>query len=616
MAVVGVRAMKELLTLEARTPLLASAVQLQLSNPSWKNFSMIDQSWQRDTWYYYRIVGAFHYAANWIGSACSRADIYVADVDERGVIGGRTSNPDVAAVADTLFGGPLTRAEVIGNIAISITVAGECYVVGRGGKPGSGKDKWDVVAPYMVQPYRGGIWLGQGSAYAEQIPDGRALVFRVWKQRSDEPWYADSPGLACLPTLRELEQLYKFKAAQTDSRLANAGIYPIPSGLDFVYGDDMPPGAPSIQAAVVEAANASLEGRGSAAQISPIFFEVDPDILPHMFKEPIKFGSVMADQMRDLEEMALQQLAITMSLPVEVVLGTGNATQWSAWEIGESAVKYHVEPLLNLIIEAMNTSYLGPVLQRMGEDPGRYTLQADTSALTVRPNRFADALNAYNAPYPALSAEALRFYGDFKETDAPTDEEITQRNVQAMLLRDPQLIMDPNIVKASGMDIEVSLPVDSVTPPPPVPDRVPITGKQPTPARPAEAVAKTPSIIAGVRRIGEPSALLAAASAEVHNALRLAGNRLKTPQVRRELPNVETHLLHTRLRVDDDQAQELTAGAFGGLQDAVAGTGVDPIQLRALLTAYTHSLLRRAAAHDRNMLASVLEEHGLPAWQS
>jgi len=608
---VGTRAKKELAELDKRVPLLASAVQVQLNNPSWKNFSMIDQSWQRACWDYYRLIGAFHYGSNWIGSACSRAEIYVADVNELGVVGARTDNPEVAAIADTLFGGPTTKAEIINNIAVSITVAGECYVIGQG-KAGSGKDAWTVVAPYMVAPYKGGIWVGQGTAYSEKIPDGSAIVIRVWKQRSDQPWYADSVGMAALQTLRELEQLYKFKAAQTDSRLANAGIYPIPAGLDFTYDDSTPPGAPSIQRALVDAANASLEGKGSAASLSPIFFEVDADILPHMFKEPIKFGSVMSDQLRDLEEMALQQLAITMSLPPEIILGTGQSNQWSAWEVGESAVKYHVEPLLNLIIEALNTSYLAPALKRLGKDPSRYTFQADTSALTVRPNRFADALNAYNVD--ALSAEALRFYGDFKESDAPGEEEITQKKVQAMLLRDPQLVMDPHIVDASGLEIEVSLPVEGVTPPPPVPGRVPVEGKQPMPARPSETVTDVPGIIAS--HLGQPTALLAAASAEVHNALRLAGNRLKTPQVRKEFPDTEPHMLHTKLRVDEGQAAELMAGAFGALPDAVAGTGVDPVQLRALLAAYTRSLLCRSAGHDRNLLASVLEDHGLAAWQS
>lgn len=613
MAILGRRAQQQIAVLEERAPLIASAVELQLSQPGWKNFSQIDQSWQRDAWYYYRIIGAFHYAANWVGDACSRAEIYIADVDERGVVGARTEDAEVAALADTLFGGPTMRAEIVSAIAISLTVAGECYVIGRGGKPGSGREHWDVVAPYMVQPYQGGLWLGQGTAYAERIPDGSAFPFRVWNPRPDEPWYADSAGLAALPTLRELEQIAKFKAAQTDSRLANGGIYPIPTGLDFTYGDDYPPGAPSIQAALTEAVNASLEGRGTAAGISPIFFEVPVEVLQHMFKEPIKFASIMSDQVRNLEEVALQQLAITMSLPPEIVLGNGNSTQWSAWEIGESAVKYHIEPGLNRITDALNISYLQAALKRLKKNPNRYTFQADTSALTVRPNRFADALNAYNVD--AMSKEALLRYGDFKEVDLPSEEELTQKKVQQILVRDPQLIMDPNIVEASGLDIDIQLPVDSVTPPPPVPGRTPIEGRQPTPARPSEAVADAPSIIAAAR-VGEPSALLAAASSEVHNALRLAGNRLRTPAVRREFADTEPHMLHTKLRIDEEQLSALTAGAFGGLPEAVAGLGVDPVQLCALLAAYTHSLLRRSATHDRNLLASVLEEHGLRAWQS
>lgn len=608
----GIRAKKELERLEARQPLLASAARVQLSNPGWKNVSRIDEAWQREAWNYYRLIGAFHYGANWAGDACGRAEIYVADVDELGVIGGATEDREVAAVAENLFGGPTAKARMIAAIAISLIVAGETYVVGRGGKAGSGRDEWMTVAPYEIRPYNGGIWIGTGS-FAEQIPDGRALVFRIWKALPETPWLADAPGLPLLQTLRELEQILKFKAAQTDSRLANAGIYPLPAGLDFATDDATEPGAPSLQQAVVEAANASLEGRGSAAAISPIFFEVPGEMLQHMFKEPIRFGSVMSDQVRNLEEVALQQLAITLNLPPEVVLGTGNSNQWSAWEIGESAVKYHIEPLLNQILEAINVSYFAPALKRLGKDPERFTLQADTSALTVRPNRFADALNAHNVD--ALSDEALRRYGDFKEADAPSIEELTRRTLTKILIRDPQLIMDPKIVESSQLDIETSVPVDSVTPPPPAPDRVAVEGRQPTPERPSEQVREAPSIIAGMARIGRPSPLLAAASAEVHNALRLAGNRLTTPAVRREFPNVQPHELHTRIKVkDDSQAQRLTAGAFGGLASAIEGTGINPIELRALLASYTHSLLRESVPHDRNMLASYMAKYGLQPW--
>jgi hypothetical protein len=615
----GIRAKRNIEELAQRAPLLASAAEMQLKNTSWKNASMIDEAWQRETWYYYRLIGAFNYAANWVGGACGRADIYVADVNELGVIGNRTEDKEVSAIADTLFGGPTTKAEIIAAIATSLTVAGECYIIGRGGKPGSGRDNWMVVAPYEVRPYRGGIWIGQGTGYAEQVPDGSAVVIRVWKPDPGTPWYSDSPGRAALKDLRELEALAKFKAAQTDSRLANAGIYPIPTGLDFVIDDATPPGAPSLQRALVEAANASLEGKGSAAQISPIFFEVDPEVLPNMFKEPIKFGSIMSDQVRNLEEIALQNLALAMSIPPEIILGTGQTTQWSAWEVGESAVKYHIEVILNRILDALNVAYLAAAVKRLGKNPNRYTLQADTSALTVRPNRATDALNLYNVK--ALSAQALRFYNDFKEADAPSIEEITHRNVQEMLIRDPQLVMDPEIVKSSGLEIETSVPVEGVTPPPPAPGRVPIEGKQPMPQRPGEAPLKGPSIIAAqvaaLKRVGEPSALLAAASAEVYNALRLAGNRMLTPAVRKEFGSVEPHLLHTKLRVaDDEHAQKLTASAFGGLDEAVAGTGVDPAQLRGLLAAYTHSLLKRSIAHDRNMLASYMADHGLQPWQN
>lgn len=615
----GIRARKEIEQLSVRSPVLASAAEMQLSSIGWKPTSRIDESWQRDSWYYYRTIPGYHYGANWAGDACSRAEIYAADINEKGVIGDQTEDVEVSAIVDGLFGGPAAKARMISAIAVSLVVAAETYVVGEG-KVASGKDEWLTVAPYQVRPYPGGIWIGDG-AFTRRIPDGSALVFRVYKPLPECPWLADAPGMSLLQTLRELEEISKFKAAQTDSRLANAGIYPIPTGLDFAIDDQTPPGAESLQRAVVEAANASLQGKGSAAQISPIFFEVPPELLPHMLKEPIRFGSVMSDQIKTLEEMALYQLAVGLNLPPEVVLGTGKSTQWSAWEIGESAVKYHIEPLLSIILDAIQVSYFNAALRKIGKDPRRFALQADTSALTVRPNRATDAFNLYNADVPALSAKALRFYNDFKETDAPTEEEITQRQVQKMMLRDPQLIMDPRIVEASGLDVDIALPVDGVTPPPPIPGRVPIAGKQPMPVRPGETPAdqsipmQPPSVISSL--MPQPSALLAACDQAVHGTLRVAGNRLLTPALRRDFEGVPAYELHTKILVkDDEHATKLTAGSWTGLASSIEGTGVDPIQLQGFLQAYVSGLLRRSAQHSRGLLASMMTQYGLTPWQN
>jgi hypothetical protein len=617
---IGIRARTHIEELATRSPVLASAVEMRLSTTGWKPTSRVDEAWQRDSWYYYRIIPGYHYGANWAGDACSRAEIYAADVSEKGVIGDQTDDEEVNAIVDGLFGGPAAKARMISSIAVSLIVAAETYVIGEGGKAGSGKDEWSTVAPYQVRPYRGGIWIGDGT-HTRQIPDGSAYVFRIHKPLPEAPWLADAPGMSLLQTLRELEEIQKFKAAQTDSRLANAGIYPIPAGLDFAIDDQTPPGAESLQRAVVEAADASLQGKGSAAQISPIFFEVPPELLPHMLTEPIRFGSIMSDSIKNLEEMALYQLAVGLNIPPEVVLGTGKSTQWSAWEIGESAVKYHIEPLLNLILDAIQVSYFNDALRRIGKNPARFALQADTSALTVRPNRAADALNLYNADVPAISAKALRFYNDFKEADAPSEEEITQRQVQKMMLRDPQLLMDPRIVEASGLDVDVALPVDGVTPPPPIPERVPIEGKQPMPARPGETPIdqsipmQPPSVISSL--VPQPSALLAACDQAVFNTLRVAGNRLLTPSLRRDFEGVPAYELHTKILVkDEDHVGKLTAGAWTGLDSSVEGTGVDPVQLQGFLQAYVSGLLRRSAGHSRGLLASMMVQYGLSPWQN
>src|SRR6185295_2769119 len=101
------------------------------------------------------------------------------------------------------------------------------------------------------------------------------------------------------------------------------------------------------------------------------------------------------------------------------------------------------------------------------DDITRYTYWFDTSSLTVRPNRLAESLDLYDKEL--LSAEAVRRYGDYKEDDAPSAEEISTRRTFQVMLRDPTLFADPNTREEAGIQVELLNASDAATPPPPPP---------------------------------------------------------------------------------------------------------------------------------------------------
>ena len=64
--------------------LVASAARIKMDGLGWRTYRFGDDTWQTEAWRLYDIVGELRFVANWIGSACSRVRIYVAQVDDNG----------------------------------------------------------------------------------------------------------------------------------------------------------------------------------------------------------------------------------------------------------------------------------------------------------------------------------------------------------------------------------------------------------------------------------------------------------------------------------------------------------------------------------------------------
>lgn len=604
---------------EVPRSLIASAVQVKLSDRSWKDFRLRDEEWQVECWRLYDIIGELHFAANYLGSACSRVRIYVADVDEKGRVGDEVEDDaEVQAIADTLFGGPASKAEAMRSLGIGLTVAGEMFLIGRAERDAD-PETWMVVAPSELKRQAGSMYVDLGGGKQELVPQ-KDLVIRLWTPHPRRMRYADSPTRAALAVLREIEQLTKFVFSQIDSRLSGAGILPIPSNLSFPYGDDVASGAEGLMQALTDAATAGIAGHGTASAVVPILVEMDPDAINAMPDKPIRFDSDLSEHAKELRDEAIRRLSLALDMPPEVLTGTGDTNHWSAWHIEESAVKIHIEPMVTRICQALTIAYLQPLLKLKGKDPKRFTFWFDTAPLTVRPNRLQDTLNLYERGI--VSARAVLLAGNYHPNlDAPDTEEENVRFIKEVILRDPSLFSVPQVREFIGISVDTTVPeLETPPPPPPAPERA-VDGQQPdaipeqpSTTKPMATTSNGNGLIAaaGTDLVEPPSAVLVAADMLVVRALELAGKRLLTPAYRGQWPTVPAHELHTRIRVGTKaQVDRLLSGAWDHLPLALAGTGADVGRTQAVLERYCTVMLYRSTAHHRSLLAAMLRDHGV-----
>jgi len=606
---------------------IATAARIAPDDVLWDSYRFNGQTWQREAWRFYHCIPELHYAANYVGAACSRVRIFIEHLNDYGVPDGEvTDDKEIAAIADTLFGGPILRAQALKSIGINQTIAGECYGVGRSSR-GTNPDKWYIASTTEIKRRNSQFALNFGYGPEGLLP-GTDLILRMWTPDEERHWLADSPTHSCLNVLQELEELMLFEFSQIDSRLSGAGAYFLPAEMSNGPSDSstMPQNADDVFNQMALAAQAARRGRGVAAGVVPQFIEIPGEYIGKMQDKPVRFDSELSEKLKEYKEGAIKRLATGMNMPSEVLLGMGDVNHISVWSIEESFVKIHIEPMMALICEALTTGFLRKLLAAKGKDWRRYQFNFDTSPLTVRASRLQDTLNLYEKDL--VSADTVLLAGNYNPlTDKPTEEESTQRFVRELLLRDPTLVAVPALVEAAGLDVDMPDPQVAAVPgdvnspgapPPPAPARSVDNQRRPVnplstdtgPTRPASN-GGTPilasGVITGVYEDTRP-ATVAAANVVVRRALEIAGGRLLSRQFRGQFPDVAKHELHTKIKVRGDQAVEALSGAFDHLVLDFSGLGVDTDVMNMVLHGYCLHRLTMSQAHTPDALKEWLDE--------
>jgi hypothetical protein len=617
--------------------LVASAARIRnVDGQGWRTYKFGDDSWQQEAWRLYDIIGELRFTANWVGSACSRVRIYVADVDDNGRVQQETKKKKVAGLADSLFGSPPAKAEALRMLGINLFIAGESYIVGKGAETAA-SDEWYVVSCSELKRWNGTVNVLNPDGTKDPLDLDKDIVIRVWTPHPRRSLWADSPTRAAMPMLWEIERLTRYVFAQIDSRLVSAGMLPIPKEVSFPDMDPEVPGAEGLAQLMMRAGSMSLKGEGTAAGVFPTVVEMPMEALGKI--ELIQFASELSKQALDLRAEAIRRFALAVDVAPEILTGTGDSNHWSAWHVEESNVKVHIEPVITRICDALTRAYLVPALKAIKEDASKYVFWYDTAPLTVRPQRLTDTLNLYKEG--VVGASAVLLAGDYKITDAMTPEEDIKLFVRQLMERDPNLFQIHAVRKAAGITDEV-LPPSEVTAPPqpgmpgvgPPPPPAPPTGIVPTGPEPLPVNSTAQNALGGPgeNQSSNPSAGLTASTyqeyvppsvrnlntfvisnATVLRAMEVAGKRLLGREKRERWPGVPAHELHTMIKVGgEDRARELLAGAWDHL--AMLAEGVDPTldtgSLKQSLDHYCVQLLVSEQSHHHNKLGEFLRDRG------
>jgi hypothetical protein len=623
--------------------LVASAARIRFDEQGWRTWRFGDDAWQQEAWRLYDVIGELRFVANWIGSACSRVRLYVAEVDKNGRVQQEVKDTKIAALAETLLGGPAAQSEALRMLAINLTIVGDAYVIARSnGEPLDEDDAvWTVVSGTELRRWgRDGkiAWMYGDTRLDKEILDPkRDLIIRVWTPHPRRNLWADSPTRGALPMLFEIERLTRYVFAQIDSRLVSAGILPIPKEVSFPDEDPTLSGAEQLAERIVRTGGASLKGEGTAAGVVPTVVEFPTEALGKI--ELIQFNSELSQQAMPLRQEAIRRFALAMDIDPAILAGMGEGNHWSAWQIQEGQVKVHIEPLMGRICDGLTNAYLRPALKAMKKDPERYTLWFDTAPLTVRPERLKDTLELYDKGL--VSASTVLLQGDYAISDAPDDKEDLKRFTRELMLRDATLFQSPQVRAVAGytediLPANIALAMGGVgggpppPPPPPTGIEAPAPGAGPPAITEAQNAPGGPGDVNGAPSGavgGPPTALTAAAGqdpltvflvahATVLHALDKAGKRMLTRATAGQFSSTPTYELHTALPARQDH-EALLSGAWdqmSALIDAVDPT-VDVEKLRAALNAYCIRLLVSRQPHKPELLAGFLRQNGIISGQ-
>lgn len=427
--------------LPAYNSMVASATVL----PAQRRLTPQYASWQEQAWGFYDQLGEFESAVSWRANTMSRVRLLAAKLAPGGDEPEPVNSGPAAEAVGRLAGGTGGQSQLMAELTAHLTVVGEAWVVGED-DPDNDIELWSVRSAdeLRVQSGPAGSWQLRDDprATAWRTPSN-VMVVRVWDPHPRRGWEADPAARHAFSAMTKLDLANKRIIATLISRLASNGIllydkerlsFPTtaqtPAAGPVGAPDALGGGEPDPFAVVlVDIASRGIKDPTSPEAVIPIPIgyslgaNTSPaDVDPKLLLQHIMFASDVDEKLLAQRQDALRELATALDMPVEALLGVGDLNHWSAWAVEESGIKIHVAPPAELICHALTVGYLKPYLEAAGEDPAGLIVWYDPSELTLRPDRSANTVQAYDRL--EASGDALRREVGLSEDDKPDEAEL------------------------------------------------------------------------------------------------------------------------------------------------------------------------------------------------
>lgn len=594
--------------------LVASAVRYPGEVP--RIHMQSNQPWQRECYRHYAICGEARAAARFLGRALSRCILRVVREMAGGTLEVVTDGKTYDLLED-LFNGKDGQAQMLEAIGIHLTIAGECYLIGRtvtasdaDGNEYEQGEIWEVVSVLEVRVVGSDWVISYGDGYPDIHLTKDDVVIRIWQPNPAKRMEADSPFRSLLPILSEIEWLTRHIFAQLSSRLAGAGILFLPQDMTFppppeVNGKPqaVTNEADSFMKVLGEAMMTPLEDPSSPSSLIPIVVTAPSDAIDKA--KLMTFWTELDSHSKEMRAEAIHRFAVGMDLPAEQIegmssnSGSGGGTSngvshWGAWQIEESTIKMFVEPMAELIVNAILVSYVRTI-----EPTETDLIIADTSALRLRPDRSKEAIELWQSG--AISTARMLQENGFDITDMPDEEEIRLHFLRKIASGSATPEQVEAALEAIGIELNSS--------------RYSLGQGETRETRPDESLEdletrpRTPGEDAPL--IPAQSALLAACDGLVYRALEKAGNRVLNARTRGKDRDrgIDPLSVHCDQYING-QGPKLLADAFTFAPQVLDGLGPTDKVVRALET-YCLSLYESQQPHTKARLHAHLLEADL-----
>lgn len=347
------------------------------------------KGWQMDAWRFWHKLGEVRFPTEHLARQLARLEWDV-EVD-----GTQLPKDEAAALLEEVtFGLGTAEASRLGGL--NLQVGGEGWWLEE--SPGTFAI-YSVITPGLEKKVR------------DTRAAGR-MALRFYFPDPVVTDHAESAVQTILGAADELITLEGLSRAQSRSRIAQAGLLLVPSGA--TWEGDADPFGKDLETAM----ELAIRDVTHPSSMVPIKVEMPEELIEKVVHKT--FERSYDNKVHEKVERATRRIALGLDIPAELLLGTGDATHWTAWLTALETYTSHLEPLA-IPIGELYAAVAEMLLERVGRQV-TVKVTPNPKNLLAKRSTVRDALDAAK-----LGAVGLRYVREAigaAEEDAPTPEEL------------------------------------------------------------------------------------------------------------------------------------------------------------------------------------------------